>query len=51
VGNNTCASSKFAKDLVGLGCNFDAIPKCEVAKKDIEDYVSWDIDHIKVRSL
>ena len=31
-----------------LGCDFDAIPKCAQARMDIDDFVSWDIDHIKV---
>ena len=31
-----------------LGCDFDAIPKCAQAQMDIEDFVSWDIDHLKV---
>jgi alpha-N-acetylgalactosaminidase len=48
MGNNSCAASKFAKDTVGLSCNYDAIPKCDVAKRDLEDFVSWGIDHLKV---
>lgn len=49
VGNFTCASGRFAVDPIGLGCDYDQISKgCPVAKQDIEDFVSWDIDHIKV---
>ena len=48
VGTNTCASKRFAKDEIGLGCDYAAIPKCEQAKIDLEDYVSWGIDHLKV---
>lgn len=48
VGTETCASSKFAIDPIGLGCDYDKISECAVAKRDMDDYVSWDIDHIKV---
>lgn len=43
VGNFTCASGKFAVDPIGLGCDYGKIPECAVAKRDIDDYVSWDI--------
>ena len=48
VGNFTCASGKFAVDPIGLGCDYNKIPECAVAKRDMDDFVSWDIDHIKV---
>lgn len=48
MGNFTCASSRFAIDPIGLGCDYDKIPECATAKLDMDDYVSWDIDHIKV---
>jgi len=44
IGGGTCA---MPGDL-GLGCDGDQIPACPRAKQDIEDFVSWDIDHIKV---
>ena len=34
--------------MARLGCDYAKIPEgCPVAKQDIEDYVGWDIDHIK----
>lgn len=43
VGNFTCASGTWAVDPIGLGCDYDKLPECAVAKRDIDDYVSWDI--------
>lgn len=40
VGNFTCASGRFAIDPIGLGCDYAKIPECEVAKRDIDDFVS-----------
>lgn len=48
MGNGTCASHTYSKEPLGLSCDFDTIPNCVVAKRDIEDMVSWDIDHLKV---
>ena len=42
------ATPRYAKDPLGLGCDYDRIPECAVAKQDMDDFVSWDIDHIKV---
>jgi hypothetical protein len=33
---------------IGLDCGFDTIPECKLAKQDLDDFISWDIDHIKV---
>jgi hypothetical protein len=44
VGSLSCARGI----AVGLGCDYDAIPQCDVARQDLDDFVSWDIDHIKV---
>ena len=43
VGNYTCASGTWAVDPIGLGCDYDKIPECVVAQRDINDYVSWGI--------
>ena len=55
VGNSTCAMgaskpglTRGTDDYLGLGCDRDSLPECAVAKQDIEDYVSWGIDHLKV---
>lgn len=48
MGNGTCASHKYATEPLGLSCDYTVIPNCAVAKQDIEDMVSWDIDHLKV---
>jgi hypothetical protein len=45
---DTAIGKTSCKRKPGLGCDYDAIPKCAQAKMDIEDFVSWDIDHIKV---
>ena len=33
-------------DVVIQRCDFDKIPTCTRAKMDIDDFVSWDIDHL-----
>jgi hypothetical protein len=55
LGNNSCAADKFvgpppwgAAAQTGLGCDERALPKCSRAQIDIDDFVSWDIDHLKV---
>ena len=48
LGLYTAIGSRSCKGRPALGCDFDAIPKCEQARMDIDDFVSWDIDHIKV---
>jgi alpha-galactosidase len=48
LGLYTAVGSKSCAGRPGLDCNYDAIPKYEQAKRDIEDFVSWDIDHIIV---
>jgi len=49
MGNQTCAASTYAIDGVGLGCDYTELQKgCKGAKRDIDDYASWDIDHLKV---
>lgn len=36
-------------DPLGLGCDYDQIAAgCPTAKRDIDDFVSWGIDHLKV---
>lgn len=44
VGNGTCAM----RGTLGLGCDYEQIPSCPVAKRDIEQLVGWGIDHLKV---
>ena len=48
LGNNSCAAGKFAVDQMGLGCDEQSMPRCSRAQLDIDDMVSWDIDHLKV---
>ena len=48
MGNNSCAAKKFAEDQMGLGCDELSMPRCARAQLDIDDFVSWDIDHLKV---
>ena len=48
MGNGTCADDGGKGSALGLGCDFGKIPECARAKQDIDDYVSWDIDHLKV---
>ena len=48
MGNGTCADDNSRGSALGLGCDFGKIPECARAKQDIDDYVSWDIDHLKV---
>ena len=48
MGNGTCANDNGKGIALGLGCDFGEIPSCSRAKIDIEDFVSWDIDHLKV---
>ena len=50
MGNGTCANDNGRGVALGLGCDFGKIPTCSRAKQDIEDFVSWDIDHLKVKS-
>ena len=55
LGNNSCAADKFtgpppwgpSADM-GLGCDEWSMPRCDRARLDIDDFVSWDIDHLKV---
>ena len=58
LGNNSCAANKFvgpppwSADLqMGLGCDERSMPRCARAQRDIEDFVSWDIDHLKVHFI
>jgi hypothetical protein len=48
MGNGTCADDNGKGSALGLGCDFGQIPTCTRAKMDIDDFVSWDIDHLKV---
>ena len=55
LGNNSCAADKFVgappwnADLqMGLGCDELSMPRCARAQLDIDDFVSWGIDHLKV---
>ena len=48
LGLYTAVGKTSCKKKPALGCDFDAIPKCAQAQMDIEDFVSWDIDHLKV---
>ena len=48
MGMETCASHRFTKGQLGLQCDFSMIPNCTVAKRDIDDFVSWGIDSLKV---
>lgn len=49
LGNGTCASKSYATDALGLSCDYARVPAgCPVAQRDIDDFVSWDIDHLKV---
>jgi hypothetical protein len=48
MGNGTCADDRGQGEALGLGCDFGAIPACSRAMQDIDDFVSWDIDHLKV---
>jgi hypothetical protein len=48
MGNGTCANDGGKGVALGLGCDFGDIPTCTRAKMDIDDFVSWDIDHLKV---
>lgn len=48
MGNGTCADDNGKGSALGLGCDFGNIPTCSRAKTDIDDFVSWDIDHLKV---
>ena len=32
---------------MGLGCDEGSMPRCARARLDIDDFVSWDIDHLK----
>lgn len=36
------------KGELGLGCENSAIPRCETARQDLEQFVSWGIDSLKV---
>jgi hypothetical protein len=45
MSKHTCARHTAA---IGLDCGFDNLPECATAKRDLTDFVSWDIDHIKV---
>lgn len=49
-GANTCGMErKYPGSGLGLGCDGAEIDKgCPVAKRDIEDFASWEIDHLKV---
>jgi hypothetical protein len=45
MGNGTCAMG----GTLGLGCDRWSLKGgCATAKQDLEDYVSWGIDHLKV---
>jgi hypothetical protein len=33
---------------MGLGCDELTMPRCARARLDIDDFVSWDIDYLKV---
>ena len=48
LGNNSCAAGKFAIDQVGLGCDENNMPRCARAQLDIDDFVSWGVDYLKV---
>ena len=48
MGMETCASHRFTAGQLGLQCDFTTIPNCTVAKRDIDDFVSWNIDSLKV---
>ena len=45
LSKHTCARHKAP---IGLDCGFDSIPECTTAKRDLADFVSWGIDHLKV---
>ncbi len=54
LGNGTCAMGGVSglprgtgKNL-GLGCDSGSLPDCAVAERDINDFVSWGIDALKV---
>lgn len=54
LGNGTCAMGGTSglprgtgKNL-GLGCDAGSLPGCAVAERDINDFVSWGIDALKV---
>ena len=55
IGNETCAFSNprppypdHSHSRDGLGCDRYSLPKCTQAKRDIDDFVSWGIDYLKV---
>jgi hypothetical protein len=55
LGNNSCAADKFTgpppwgpSAEMGLGCDETSMPRCARAQLDIDDMVSWGIDHLKV---
>jgi alpha-N-acetylgalactosaminidase len=50
MGNGTCANDDGRGEALGLGCDFTQIPACPRAKMDIDDFVDWGIDHLKVKA-
>ena len=53
IGNETCAFSnpKYADNTHsrdGLGCDRYSLPDCAQAKRDVDDFMSWGIDYLKV---
>lgn len=54
LGNGTCAMGgtrglpRGTGKNLGLGCDASSLPGCAVAERDINDFVSWGIDALKV---
>ena len=54
LGNGTCAMGgvgglpRGTGRNLGLGCDAGSLPGCAVAERDINDYVGWGIDALKV---
>jgi hypothetical protein len=54
LGNGTCAMGgvhglpRGTGRNLGLGCDAGSLPGCTVAERDINDFISWGIDALKV---